>query len=128
MPYSLDLRKRVIEFIEKGGSVSKAAKNYQVSRATIYRWQGREDLKPTQVTRRKRKLDWDAVRKDIEQNPDTKLSDRAKNFGVRTNAIWYAIKEMKITRKKRSQIQRKKQRRADRILQKAKGADKKVWK
>jgi len=100
MSYSLDLRKRVIEFIEEGGGVSKAAKNYRVSRATIYRWLEREDLKPTQVTRRKRKLDWEALRKDIEQNPDTKLSDRAKNFGVRTNAIWYAMNEMRMTRKK----------------------------
>ena len=31
----------------------------------------------------------------------TKLSDRAKKFGVRTNAIWYAMKEMKLTRKKK---------------------------
>jgi len=99
MSYSLDLRERVVEFVEQGGSVSKAVKNYQVSRATIYRWLGREDLQPTRITRRKRKLDWEAVKKDVEQNPDLKLSDRAKNFGVRTNAVWYAIKEMKITRK-----------------------------
>ena len=66
MYYSLDLRKRVVEFVEQGGSVSKAVKNYQVSRATIYRWMGREELEATKVTRRKRKLDWEAVRKDIE--------------------------------------------------------------
>jgi putative transposase len=104
MSYSLDLRKRVVECVEGGGSVSKAVKNYQVSRATIYRWLGREELKETKVKRRKRKLDWEALRKDIEQNPEKKLSDRAKMFGVRTNAIWYAIKEMKITRKKRSKV------------------------
>jgi putative transposase len=104
MPYSLDLRKRVVEFVEQGGSVSKAVKNYQVSRATIYRWLGREELEAKKVTRRKRKLDWEAVRKDIENNPEMKLADRAKMFGVRTNAIWYAIKEMKITRKKRSKV------------------------
>jgi putative transposase len=101
MPYSLDLRQRVIEFIETGEGISKAAKTYRVSRATIYRWLGREELKPTKVTRRKRKLDWEAVRKDVEQNPDLKLSDRAKKFGVRTNAVWYAIEKMKITRKKK---------------------------
>lgn len=100
MPYSLDLRKRVVEFVEEGGSVSKAVKNYRVSRATIYRWLEREELEATKVKRRKRKLDWEAVRKDVEQNPDRKLSDRAKAFGVRTNAVWYAIKEMRITVKK----------------------------
>jgi putative transposase len=101
MPYSLDLRQRVIELVKTGGSISKAARTYRVSRATIYRWLDRKELKPTKVTRRKRKLDWEAVRKDVEQNPDLKLSDRAKKFGVRTNAVWYAIKEMKITRKKK---------------------------
>lgn len=101
MPYSLDLRKRVVSFVEEGGSVSKAARLYQVGRATIYRWLSRADLRPTQVTRRKRKLDWEALRKDVEQNPDAKLADRAQTFGVRTNAIFYAMKEMGITRKKK---------------------------
>lgn len=73
-----------------------------MGRATIYRWLSREDLKPTQVKRRKRKLDWDALRKDVEQNPEAKLADRAQKFGVRTNAIFYALKEMKITRKKKN--------------------------
>ncbi len=66
MSYSLDLRKRVVEWVEKGGSISKAAKIYQVGRATIYRWLSREDLQPIKVTRRKRKLDWSALRKDVE--------------------------------------------------------------
>jgi putative transposase len=52
--YFLDLRQRVIEFIETGGGISKAARTYRVSRATIYRWLDRKELKPTEVTRRKR--------------------------------------------------------------------------
>jgi putative transposase len=102
MSHNLEVRKKVIEFIEKGGSVSKAAKIYRVGRASIYRWMSREEQKQPEIKRRrKRKLDWDEVRKDIEQNPDAKLLDRAKKFGVRTNAIWYAMKEMKMTRKKK---------------------------
>jgi transposase len=57
-------------------------------------------LRPTKVERRKRKLDWEALLKDIEKNPDTKLSDRAQKFGGRPSAICSALKEMKITRKK----------------------------
>jgi putative transposase len=104
MSYSLDLRERVVEFIRKGGNVSKAVENYQVSRATIYRWLERKELKATKVARRKRKLDWEALRKDVEQNPGVKLSERARKFGVRTNAIWYTMKEMKITRKKTAKV------------------------
>jgi transposase len=97
MPYSLDLRQRVVYFIEQGGSVLKAAKLYQVSSATIYRWLNREDLRPTIVKTRRRKLDRQALRRDIEENPQAKLADRAKKFGVAVNAIWYAMKQMKIS-------------------------------
>ncbi len=102
MSYSLDLRERVTEFIENGGSVSRASKIFKASRATIYRWLGRENLQSTVVKRRKRKLDWEALKQDVEEHPDSKLKDRAQKFGVRVNALCYAFKEMGITRKKKS--------------------------
>lgn len=102
MAYSLDLRKRVVEWVEEGGSVSKASKIYKVGRATIYRWMSRADLKPTKIERRNRKLDWEALRKDVEENPDTKLTELAQKFGVRPSAICYALKKLKITRKKKN--------------------------
>lgn len=102
MPYSLDLRKRVIDFVEGGGSVSKAATTYRVGRATIYRWLNRADLAPTKVTRRKRKLDWEALRNDVEKNPEATLKERAQTFGVSISALSQAFKKMKITRKKKN--------------------------
>ncbi|MCJ2542790.1 IS630 transposase-related protein, partial [Thermostichus vulcanus] len=41
MSYSLDLRERVVKYVEEGGSPTEAAQLYDVSRATIYRWLGR---------------------------------------------------------------------------------------
>lgn len=108
MSYSLSLRKRVVEWVEKGGSVSKASKIYLVSRGTIYRWLNREDLRPTVVKRRKRKPYWEVLRKDVADNPDAKLTERSQKFGVRPSAIYYALKEMKISRKKTAEISRKK--------------------
>ncbi len=100
MTHSLDLRIRVIDYIENGGSVTKAAKLFQVGRASIYRWLDRETLESTKVKHRNRKLDWSALRKDVTENPESRLIDRAKKFGVRPSAISYALKQMKITRKK----------------------------
>jgi len=77
MSYSLDLRIRVIDYIENGGSITKAAKLFQVVRASIYRWLNREKLSATKVKRRNRKLDWSALRKDVEENPESRLIDRA---------------------------------------------------
>lgn len=68
--------------LPNGGSITKAAAIFKVGRATIYRWLGREDLRPTQVTHRQRKLDWEALKKDVEKNPEARLVERAKTFGV----------------------------------------------
>ncbi len=63
MPYSLDLRQKVINFIENGGTITEAAHTFGIGRASIYRWLSRP-------------------------------------FGVNPTAIFYALKKMKITRKK----------------------------
>jgi transposase len=107
MSYSIDLRKRVVDYVENGGRIAQAAVLFKVGRATIYRWLGRSDLQPTKIKRRKRKLDWQALEKDVKENPDARLIDRAKKFGTRPSAICYALKEMKITRKKKNFVTRK---------------------
>lgn len=107
MTYSLDLRERVVRFVKKGGRVSTAVEKYEVSESTIRRWLKRQDLKPTKVARRQRKMNWQALGEDVKENPDARLIDRAKKFGVNINAISYALNQMKITRKKRIKVQRK---------------------
>jgi transposase len=104
MSYSIDLRKRVVDYVENGGRIAQATGIFQVVVATIYRWLGRTDFRATKVKRRKRKLDWKALENDVKENPDARLIDRAKKFGVRPSAISYALKEMKITRKKKNGV------------------------
>lgn len=101
MSYSLDLRKKVVNYVENGGSITAAAEHYQISRTTIYRWFKRENLAPNKTEYRQRKLDKKALEKDVKENPESRLIDRAKKFGVTINAIYYALKKMKITRKKK---------------------------
>ena len=43
MSYSIDLRKRVVDYVENGGRIAQATRIFQVGRATIYRWLGRTD-------------------------------------------------------------------------------------
>lgn len=102
MPYSLDLRKKVIKYIEDGGKITSATKVFNLGRATIYRWLNRQNLEATKVERRQRKLDWKALEQDVKENPDAQLSQRAERFGVHPSAILYALKKMKITRKKKN--------------------------
>ena len=49
MTYSIDLRQRVVDYVERGGSKASAVRVFNVSRGTIYNWFGRESLMPTKV-------------------------------------------------------------------------------
>ena len=40
MPYSLDFRQKVINFVENGGTITEAAHTFGIGRASIYRWSG----------------------------------------------------------------------------------------
>ena len=46
MTYSEDLRERVVEFVRAGGSKSKAAEQFKVSRWCVYDWLSRKSLEP----------------------------------------------------------------------------------
>ena len=48
MAYSIDLRKRVLDFIQTGGKKAEAARRFSVNRSTIYRWLAAEDPFSTQ--------------------------------------------------------------------------------
>jgi putative transposase len=105
MHYGLDLRERVIGFIKEGGSKSEASRRFRVSRQTIYNWLSLPTLAPVKmVHRRKRKLDWEALRQDMLDNPDVLLRERAVKFGVRPNAIFYAVKQMDFSHKKNTAL------------------------
>ena len=101
MTYSIDLRKRVVEFVQNGGSKAEASCRYKVSIWCVNDWCQRKDLKPKVTKRRQRKLDWEALSRHVEEYTDALLRERAQHFGVHINAIWYASRHMKLTRKKR---------------------------
>jgi transposase len=108
MTYSVDLRKRVVAYVKKGGKKTEGSRVFGVSRGTVSEWCSRTDLKPKKVKRRKRKLDWEALARDVEEYPSALLRERAARFGVHVNAIWYALQQMKIHYKKNIPIPRKK--------------------
>ena len=101
MSYGLDLRKKVIQCVEDGGSRTKVSKRFNIGRATIYRWLSRQELAATKVESRKRKIDIKDLEKDVEKNPNTPLKERAFKFGVTSAALCYRFKKIKITRKKK---------------------------
>jgi transposase len=99
MTYSLDLRKRVVSFVEKGGTRKAASDRFQVHYDTVRGWLKRSDLMPKKHGQRHRKIDKVALAKHVEEYPNMLLRERAVHFGVYPNAIGYALKTMKIVKK-----------------------------
>ncbi len=103
MAYSTDLRKRVLDFIDNGGSKAAAEGTFGVSRRTIYNWLEAEDpfVYEKPGPKGPRHIDYDALERHVADFPDATLAERAKHFGVSVNGIFYAFSQRNITRKKR---------------------------
>ena len=71
MPYSLDLRQKVINFVKNGGTITEAAHTFGRGITSIYRWLSRPTLSATKVKSRQIKLDWKELEKDVKQNPES---------------------------------------------------------
>jgi len=108
MTYSVDYRSLVVNFVRSGGSKAEASRRFLVSIWCVKDWCKRDNLLPKEPGRRKRKLDWDGLLNHIKQYPDIILRERAKEFNVNINAIWYASKALGYSHKKKFSLPRKK--------------------
>jgi transposase len=103
--YSVDLRERVLNHLEKNPDKKAASSLFQLGIATIYRWVSRKKSKGNvEPLRRKyayKKIDDQKLIEYVDANPDHFLSEIAEHFGLTLQAIFYALKRLKITRKKK---------------------------
>jgi len=106
MAYSVDLRKRVVGFVNNGGSKAEASRRYGVSLWCVNDWFKRDDLEPKPSSVRNRKIDREGLRRHVQLYPDALLRERAEHFGVHNSAIWYQMHKMNLTHKKSDALQR----------------------
>lgn len=109
MAYSKDLKRRVLNFLERGGSKAEASRRFEVSLTTIYTWltHPADHVAGKPGPKISRKFDQEALRAEVEAHPDTLLRELAASRGVCINAIFLALKRMGIVRKKNTSIRRK---------------------
>ncbi len=104
--YSLDLRERVLKHLETNEDKKAASHLFRVGVATIYRWVARKKEKGhVQPLRRKyayKKIDDQKLIEYVEAHPNEFLSEISKHFSLTPQTIFYALKRLKITRKKMS--------------------------
>lgn len=119
-PYSQDLRKRVLEYVEKTDDKIKASKLFKVGIATIYRWIALKaetgNVAPSKRKVYKKKIDDEKLIAYMKLHPDHFLSEIAAHFKTSLQAIFYALQRLKITRKKKPRFTRKEQKKPERNL------------
>lgn len=101
----------MLEYIEETANKIKASQLFKVGIATIYRWIARKkqsgNVKPSPKKAYKKKIDDQKLIAYVAQNPDHFLLEIATHFNTTLQAIFYALKRLKITRKKRPRFTRK---------------------
>lgn len=100
MAYSLNFRKRVFSVKEDRGLTFKdTSKLFGMDIRTLFRWQ--ERLEPENNRNKPAtKIDMQALKADLEKNPDRFQYERAQDYGVSQAAIFYALKRLRVSRKK----------------------------
>jgi transposase len=104
MAYNLDLRQRAIALLEKGFSLREVSELLAIGSATLIRRNRRYregKLAVFYPKTRRRKINDEALTLAVEAQPDAYLHEIAAQFGVTAQGILYAMRRLKITRKKR---------------------------
>ena len=102
--YSIDYRKRAVEYKREGHTFKQLSEVFKITDDTYYRWAKEYDNgfpKPEAPRERSRKIDKEKLKQAIEEKPDAYLSELAVLFDCTPQAVFYALKKMKITLKKR---------------------------
>ena len=100
MTYPVLFRKKILRIKEKEGlSFLEVAERFGLSKATVFRWS--KNIEP-QLHRHRRwsKIDPIALKKDIEEYPDSYCYERAERLGVSETGIRDAQYRLGVTYKK----------------------------
>ena len=107
--YALDLRERVVKFIQGGGSKTEAARRFDLARSSVYRYLAAANkgaLAPKRSWGHWRKLDPEKLQAHVKKHPDATLKEIQKVFGVSHHAVWVRLGQLGFTLKKTHQISR----------------------
>lgn len=111
MPYSLDLRKRVVSAVHNGINKTKVCKLFNICRQTLYSWllleKEQGHLKPQTGFQRGHShgiKEIDQFREFVELHPDYTQEEMAKHYGVGSSTIGRTLKKIGFSRKKRARL------------------------
>jgi len=107
--YSLDLRRRIVAYVQNGGGKTEAARRFGVGRDTVYRYleaDAASTLTPKTSWGHWRKLDPQRLVQHVQAHGDDTLVEMGKHFNVCKACVGKALKKMGYTRKKKHRLPR----------------------
>ncbi len=105
--YALDLRERVVKFLQAGGSKVEAARRFDLGRRTVYRYLAAAQagaLAPKTSWGKWRTLDPQKLSAHVKKHPAATLQELAAVFNVSHNAVWVRLGKLGFTLKKTHKI------------------------
>ena len=103
MAYSIDFIKRAVAYKQAGHTLKQLQEAFGISAETYYDWVKKLENGHFEVKikrERKRKIDKEELKRLSEENPDAFLWELAQHFNCTPVAVFYALENLNITRKK----------------------------
>jgi transposase len=107
--YAMDLRERVVKFIQGGGSKAEAARRFDLARSSVYRYlvAAKQGVLPPKTSWGTwRKLDPEKLAGHVKRHPAATLKELQSVFGVSHHALWVRLGQLGFTLKKTHKISR----------------------
>lgn len=104
-PYDIDLREKVIKFLESGNSQRLASKTFKISKTTVNTWYARYKREGSYATKKrigaKPRIKEDDFTKYIQDNPNLTTKDIGKHFKISASGVRYWLKKFRFSFKKK---------------------------
>jgi transposase len=102
--YSIDYKRRTVAFKDEGHTFKELKEAFTIPPETYYLWKekienGCYDRKI--IRERTRNIDKHELKQALIEKPDAYVGELAEQFGCTAAAVFYALKKLNITRKKR---------------------------
>ena len=105
MAYSIDFRKKAVEYKDSGHTFAQLKEVFGITNKTyddwkkLYNEQG--SYAKRELNRSPKKIDIEELKQALKEKPDAYLRELAEPFGCTEQAVFYALEAHKITYKKR---------------------------
>lgn len=110
-PYTLDLREKVIKYLENGHSQRSCAEVFSLHLSTVHRWWKRYisegHFNPRKRLGSKGKVDPEALMEYVNSHPEKTLKQIGAHFGVTDVSIFQRLQKLGFSYKKKRSPMRK---------------------